>query len=84
MSDVAGMEGVYSLEGDELRAEYADLVAANRMHAYGDTDEEQTAFMREMHQAILTLNGHVVTFIRRTEAVYLLERLPPGTIRREG
>ena len=76
------MEGVYALDGEELRAEYADLVVANRMHPYGDDDHELHALMREMHAAIISLNGEVSKFIAQVEAHHLLDRLPSTVVTR--
>jgi hypothetical protein len=84
MSAVADMEGVYNLEGNELRADFADLVAVNRMHPFGDSPEHELAFTHEMHDAIIALNEHVATFMAQAEAGYLLQRLPKGIVQRDG
>lgn len=81
MHVVADIEGIY-VEDDEgdLRAEYADLVTANRMHPFDE--DESLPMTREMQDAIINLVGPVATFIAHAEATYLLSRLPEGVVTR--
>lgn len=74
-----GMEGVYVLDDEGwLRADYADLVTANRMHPF--REDESLLVTGEMHDVIIALNGEVATFIAHAEASYLLERIPAGVV----
>ncbi|MCA1702412.1 MAG: hypothetical protein LC808_03745 [Actinobacteria bacterium] len=74
MNGVSNMRGEYLLGADDHRESYADLVAVTRMHPYGDSEEEQIAFAREMHEAIIGLNERAVTFIPHAQAHYLCRR----------
>jgi hypothetical protein len=80
---VQDMEGVYVLgeNGQMLRADYADLVVANRMHPF--EEDESLPVTDEMHRAIVRVHGHVATFITEAEQRYLLGRLPEGTVQYE-
>lgn len=90
METVAGMrdgemEASYVLDDTgRLRAEYADLVVANRMHPFPQEheDDEELPVTLELHQTIIRLNGHVATFLAAAEAHYLLEVLEPGIVTR--
>lgn len=64
---VSKLEGAYMI-GDEgwLRADYADLVVANRMHPF--EEDLPLPVTSELHETILKLNGHVAKFIAAAEA----------------
>ncbi|UUY01729.1 hypothetical protein LRS13_13455 [Svornostia abyssi] len=85
VADMRGgeMESSYVLDDNGwLRAEYADLVAANRMHPFPQEHEDDTELpvTLELHEAIIKLNGYVATFIQAAEAHYLLDVLPAGVV----
>lgn len=84
LESVADMEGLYLRDHEQARADYADLVIVNRMHPSDATDapEAVTADMRELHEAMLSLSGEILTFIRSARAAYLCGR-PAGTLKRE-
>lgn len=73
----------YTISDDgRLRADYADLVIANRMHPFEQEHEEDQdlPFTRELHEAIIDVNGHAAAFIQAAEAHYLLDVLPDGVV----
>ncbi len=77
------MESSYVMDDEgRLRAEYADLVVANRMHPFPQEqeDDEDLPITRELHETIIELNGYVATFIAAAEAHYLLDVLGPGIV----
>lgn len=79
------MEGSYVLDdAGSLRAEYADLVVANRMHPFPQEheDDEDLPITLELHEIIVTLNGHVATFLAAAAAHYLLNVVKPGVVMR--
>lgn len=72
---VENMDGVYVLDDEGwLRADFADLVTANRMHPFEEDDSLPVT--RELHEAIVALNGPVAKFISHAEHSYLLSRVP--------
>lgn len=89
MRTVSGMrngetESSYVLDDTgRLRAEYADLVVANRMHPFPEEheDDEGLPITRELHETIIELNGHVAKFLAAAEAHYLLDVVKPGVVR---
>lgn len=82
MDTVAEADGVYALSDDGwLRADYADLVVVNRMHPYGEDDDDLTVTM-ELHTAITEFSGLVANFIHLVEATYL-NTLPDGRVVRQ-
>jgi hypothetical protein len=77
------MEASYVLDATgRLRAEYADLIVANRMHPFPQEheDDEELPTTRELHETIIKLNGHVAEFLAAAEAHYLLNVLDPGVV----
>lgn len=77
------MEGSYLLDDTgRLRAEYADLVVANRMHPFPQEheDDSELPITSELHETIIKLNEHVSTFLASAEAHYLLNVLGPGVV----
>lgn len=92
MATVAGMRGgemesSYVLDDTgRLRAQYADLVVANRMHPFSQEheDDEELPLTRELHETIVKLNGHVASFLAAAEAHYLLDVLQPGIVTHHG
>lgn len=88
MTTVAGMrkgemESSYVLDDTgRLRAEYADLVVANRMHPFPQEreDDEELPITRELHETIIKLNEHVARFLAAAEAHYLLDVLKPDVV----
>lgn len=80
LAHVADEEGVYFIREDWQRADYADLVAGNRMMEFADDAWLEST--KEMLAAFKALNSHVVLFIQHVEAVYL-NRMPPGVVTRE-
>lgn len=79
MESVADFEGAYVLdESHGLRAEFADLVTANRMHPFNE--DPTLPVTRELHETIVALNGHVATFLAAVEATYLLETVEDGLV----
>jgi hypothetical protein len=88
MRTVAGMrdsqmESSYVLDDEGwLRAEYADLVIANRMHPFDQEKEDDSdlPITLELHDAIVQLNGYLAKFIAEVEAHYLLNLLGPGIV----
>jgi hypothetical protein len=78
------MEGSYVLDDTgRLRAAYADLVVANRMHPFPaeHEDDDELPITNELHETIVKLNGLVATFLSAAEAHYLLDVLSPGVVR---
>jgi hypothetical protein len=92
MTTVAGMRGgemeaSYVLDDTgRLRAHYADLVVANRMHPFPQEheDDEELPVTRELHETIIKLNEHVASFLAAAEAHYLLDVLQPGIVIHHG
>lgn len=77
------MESSYVLDDDGwLRAEYADLVVANRMHPFPQEHEDDTELpvTRELHETIIKLNGFVARFLAAAEAHYLLNVVEQGVV----
>jgi hypothetical protein len=71
----------YVVGAKEMRAEYADTAAEYRMHPWNHADlDEHGDLIRELHGAIIELNGHVATFIAHAEASYLFDHVPPGIV----
>jgi hypothetical protein len=81
MADVSDEEGIYIYDHDRwLRADYADLVAGNRMQPF--PDDVWLPASTEMLEAIVALNAQVVLFINHVEATYF-SGLPAGVVTRE-
>lgn len=81
MAAVADHEGAYSTDEDGwMRADYADLVVANRMHPF-EEDEETLPITRELHERIIGVNGDLALFIHQAEVSYL-RSVPDGTVQR--
>jgi hypothetical protein len=88
MTTVAGMRGgemeaSYVLDDTgRLRAHFADLVVANRMHPFPQEHEDDVELpvTRELHETIITLNEHVASFLAAAEAHYLRDVLHPGVV----
>lgn len=75
---VSDEQGVYVYdESKGLRADYADLVAGNRMQPY-DKDQWRAA-TEEMLAAFVALNTQVVRFIVHVEAAHI-NSLPAGVV----
>jgi hypothetical protein len=86
MEVVASRQGHYTLTKDgRLRAEYADLVTANRMHPFEQEkfEDVELPITKELHDTIIDFNGHVASFIASAEATYLFDVMAPGVVRRE-
>lgn len=82
MERVSDMEGAYVLDDTgRLRANYADLVVAYRMHPFKNDDLLPVA--RELHETIVALNGHIASFIAAIEPFYLLETVGPGIVQHQ-
>lgn len=65
-------EGSYVIESDDVRADYADLVAEALMHPFISPDAQAyVEHVRELHEELLALNGHVVRVIEGAEAAFL-------------
>ncbi|WP_445150491.1 hypothetical protein [Baekduia sp. Peel2402] len=74
IEEVADMEGVYFVNDDgTMRADYADLVTANRMHPF-EEQEPELPVTRELHDRIIALNEQVATFIAHAESQWLFSR----------
>jgi hypothetical protein len=88
MRTVAGMrdgkmESSYVLDDEGwLRAEYADLVVANRMHPFPQEHEDDTELpvTSELHETIVKLNGLIARFLAAAESHYLLNVVEPGVV----
>jgi hypothetical protein len=54
------------------------------MHPFPQEHEndEELPITRELHETIITLNGHVAKFLAAAEAHYLLDVLEPGVVTR--
>lgn len=89
MRTVAGIhggrcQGSYTMSQDRrLRADFADLVVANRMHPFEQEHEDDAhlPITRELHETIIALNGHIAAFVQAAEAHYLLDAIPEGVVR---
>lgn len=79
------LESTYTIGDNHMRADYADLVVANRMHPFPEEHEDDTDLLitRELHEAVLDLNGHVANFIAAVEGHYLLHVLDTDAVKRE-
>lgn len=78
------MESSYVLDDSgRLRAEYADLVVANRMHPFPEEheDDEELPITRDLHEKVVELNGHVAKFLAAAEKHYLLDVVKPGIVK---
>jgi hypothetical protein len=80
MRAVEEMHSSYSLNDEGwLRADYADLVVANRMHPFPH-ESDDLPMTRELHETIIELNQYIATFIQAAEAHYILHALPDGVV----
>jgi hypothetical protein len=88
MTTVADMDGgekesCYTLDDEGwLRADYADLVVANRMHPFPEEHEDdlELPVTSELHETIVKLNAYVASFLAAAEAHYLLNVVAPGVV----
>jgi hypothetical protein len=71
LREVSNFEGVYRLDGDCMRADYADLVVVNAMHPQHEDEDETLKLARDLPQRMVDLTTPVSTFLLYVAGAWL-------------